>query len=108
MAFTALGESQAVEGDLAGAMATLEEGLTLRQRNPGLSPWPTIYHLLAMARVTTMAGNCPGRSSCWIRRPRRCLGSRTGWTRCMPDWGPPGRRFAVFVTTIRAESLTAP
>ena len=57
MAFTALGESQAVEGDLAGAMATLDEGRILRQRNPGLSPWPTIYHLLAMGRVTAMAGD---------------------------------------------------
>ena len=57
MAFSALGESQAIEGDLAGAMATLEEGLNLRQRNPGLSPWPTIYHLLAMGRVTAMTGD---------------------------------------------------
>ena len=57
MAFTALGEIQAIEGDLASAMATLDEGLILRQRNPGLSPWPTIYHLLAMGRVTAMAGD---------------------------------------------------
>ena len=57
MAFTALGESQAVDGDLAGAMVTLDEGLALRQRNLGLSPWPTIHHLLAMGRVTAMAGD---------------------------------------------------
>ena len=29
----------------------------LRQRNLGLSPWPTIHHLLAMGRVTAMAGD---------------------------------------------------
>ena len=40
-------------------MATLEEAAILRQRNPGLSPWPGFYLLLATARVTTMAGDLP-------------------------------------------------
>ncbi len=37
-------------------MTTLEHGLWLRRQNPGLSPWPTIHHLLAMGRVTARAG----------------------------------------------------
>lgn len=57
MAFTALGESQAACGDLTGGMITLEEGLILRRKIPGLSPWPTIYHLLAMGRVATIVGD---------------------------------------------------
>ena len=59
MALTAFAESQAADGDLVSAMATLEEAAILRQRNPGLSPWPGFYLLLATARVTTMAGDLP-------------------------------------------------
>ena len=59
MALTAFAESQAAEGDLVSAMATLEEAGILRQRNPGLSPWPGFYLLLATARVTTTAGDLP-------------------------------------------------
>ena len=33
--------------------------MILRQRNPGLSPWPTFYCLLAAARVTMTAGDLP-------------------------------------------------
>ena len=33
--------------------------MIVRQRNPGLSPWPTFYHLLAAARVATTAGDLP-------------------------------------------------
>ena len=57
MAFTALGQSQAAFGELEDAMATLEYGLTLRRRLPGLSPWPTIHHLLVMARVAGLSQN---------------------------------------------------
>jgi LuxR family transcriptional regulator, maltose regulon positive regulatory protein len=56
MAFTALGQSQAASGRLAEAMATLEQGLNLRRKNPGLSPWPTIHNLLITARVVMMSG----------------------------------------------------
>jgi LuxR family transcriptional regulator, maltose regulon positive regulatory protein len=55
MAFTTLGESRAAAGDMANALTTLEQGLTLRRKIPGLSPWPTIHHLLAMGRVLTAA-----------------------------------------------------
>lgn len=55
MAFTALGRSQAASGDLDQAMATLEHGLNLRRKIPGLSPWPTLHHLLVMGQVAIMA-----------------------------------------------------
>jgi LuxR family transcriptional regulator, maltose regulon positive regulatory protein len=56
LAFTALGQSQATSGELDKAMATLEHGLNLRRKLPGLSPWPSIHHLLVMGRVATMTG----------------------------------------------------
>jgi LuxR family maltose regulon positive regulatory protein len=59
MAYTALGQSQAASGDLAGAMAKLDYGLNLRRSAPGLSPWGTIHHLLAMGRVAIMASDLP-------------------------------------------------
>jgi LuxR family transcriptional regulator, maltose regulon positive regulatory protein len=104
MAFTALGEIQAVEGDLAGAMVTLDEGLALRQRNSGLNPWPTIYHLLAMGRVTAMDGDLARAEQLLDQAAERCLGSPMEWMPCMPGWGRPGRRFAVTISTIRAGS----
>jgi LuxR family maltose regulon positive regulatory protein len=59
LAFTALGQSQAASGELMQAMATLEHGLNLRRKIPGLSPWPTIHHLLIMGRVAGLAGDLP-------------------------------------------------
>jgi LuxR family transcriptional regulator, maltose regulon positive regulatory protein len=59
LAFTALGQSQAASGDLEKAMATLEHGLNLRRKVSGLSPWPTIHHLLVMGRVAIMANDLP-------------------------------------------------
>jgi ATP/maltotriose-dependent transcriptional regulator MalT len=59
LAFTALGQSQAASGELVQAMATLEHGLNLRRKIAGLSPWPTIHHLLIMGRVAVMAGDLP-------------------------------------------------
>lgn len=59
LAFTALGQSQAALGKLDDAMATLEHGLNLRRKVPGLSPWPTIHHLLVMGRVAIMTGDLP-------------------------------------------------
>jgi LuxR family transcriptional regulator, maltose regulon positive regulatory protein len=58
-AFTALGQSQAASGELEKAMATLDHGLKLRRKVPGLSPWPTIHHLLVMGRVAIMANDLP-------------------------------------------------
>jgi LuxR family transcriptional regulator, maltose regulon positive regulatory protein len=57
IAFTALGQSQAAFGQLEDAMATLEYGLTVRRKLPGLSPWPTIHHLLIMSRVARISGD---------------------------------------------------
>jgi LuxR family maltose regulon positive regulatory protein len=55
-AYTVMAESTADQGDLATAMAAMTEILAVRHRFPGLSPWPTIHHLLAMSRVSTSAG----------------------------------------------------
>ena len=59
LAFTALGQSQAALGKLDDAMATLEHGLQLRRKLPGLSPWPMMHHLIVMGRVAIMAGDLP-------------------------------------------------
>ncbi len=59
MAFTALGQSQAAFGEVKDAMATLEYGLILRRKLPGLSPWPTIHHLLIMGRVAGISEDLP-------------------------------------------------
>jgi LuxR family maltose regulon positive regulatory protein len=54
LAFTAIGQNQAASGKLEEAMATLDYGLNLRRKLPGLSPWPTMHHLLVMGRVAIM------------------------------------------------------
>ena len=59
MTLTAWAETQAADGDLTSAMQTLDEVMIVRERNPGLSPWPDFYYLLATARVTTTAGDLP-------------------------------------------------
>ena len=59
MAFTALGQSQAAFGEVKDAMATLEYGLILRRKLPGLSLWPTIHHLLIMGRVAGISEDLP-------------------------------------------------
>jgi LuxR family maltose regulon positive regulatory protein len=59
MAFTALGQAQAASGKLEEAMATLEYGLNLRRKIPGLTPWPLIHHLLVMARAAVIADDLP-------------------------------------------------
>ncbi len=65
MAFTALGQSQAASGQLTEAMATLEQGLNLLRKNPGLSPWPMIHHLL----VDGTRGDHVGRSAASTAAP---------------------------------------
>lgn len=59
MAFTAFGQSQASYGNLADAMVMLDHGLALRRKFPGLSPWPTMHHLLVMGRVAIISGDLP-------------------------------------------------
>ena len=56
LAYTALGQAQADERSLDEALATVEEGLVLRRRNPAEGPWGVIHHLLATARVALAAG----------------------------------------------------
>ena len=56
-AFTAYGASLAGQNRLAEAKAVLQEGLDVRRRTPGLSPWPLVHHLLAMAAVAARAGD---------------------------------------------------
>ena len=56
MAFTALGQAQAADGDTADALATLDEGLGLRRIGPDVGPWGTIHHLMTTARVYAGAG----------------------------------------------------
>ena len=51
MAFTALGQAQAEEGSLDDALATVEEGLILRRRNPARARGAMTHHLLVSARV---------------------------------------------------------
>jgi LuxR family maltose regulon positive regulatory protein len=59
LAFTALGRAQATDGQLTDAMATVEHGLQVRRRDPSLSPWATMHHLLVAARVAREAGVLP-------------------------------------------------
>jgi LuxR family maltose regulon positive regulatory protein len=52
----ALGYFLAKRGDLDEAQAALEDGLSTRRRLPGLSPWPTLIGLLALAPVHASRG----------------------------------------------------
>ena len=56
MAYTAQAQAQEAAGNLAEAMATVEQGLALRQKDPALAPWLTLHHLLVAARVAADAG----------------------------------------------------
>jgi LuxR family transcriptional regulator, maltose regulon positive regulatory protein len=55
MAFSALGLAQAAGGDITTAATTIEQGLTLRWRNPAQGPW-VLHHLLAGAHVALRVG----------------------------------------------------
>lgn len=56
-AFTAYGVSLTVQNRLTEAQAVLQDGLDVRRRNPGLSPWPLVHHLLALAVVAARSGD---------------------------------------------------
>ena len=56
MAFTARALAYAATGDLTDARASVDHGLAIRRRNPTLSPWPTMHHLLVAARVAVEQG----------------------------------------------------
>jgi LuxR family transcriptional regulator, maltose regulon positive regulatory protein len=56
----ALGYLLAKRGDLVEAQTALEDGLSTRRRLPGLSPWPTLIGLLALAPVHASLGDRGG------------------------------------------------
>jgi LuxR family maltose regulon positive regulatory protein len=53
----ALGRALAERGELEEAQKELENGLAARRRLPGLSPWPTLIGLLALAPVRAARGD---------------------------------------------------
>ena len=56
----ALGRALAERGELEEAEKELENGLFARRRLPGLSPWPTLIGLLALAPVRAARGDRVG------------------------------------------------
>lgn len=56
----ALGRALAGRGRLEEAQEELERGISARRRLPGLSPWPTLIALLALAPVRTALGDRAG------------------------------------------------
>jgi LuxR family transcriptional regulator, maltose regulon positive regulatory protein len=56
----ALGRALAERGRLEEAQEELESGLSARRRLPGLSPWPTLIGLLALAQVHAVRGDRAG------------------------------------------------
>ena len=60
MASIALGYVLAKRGDMLEAKTELEKGLSTRRTLPGLSPWPTLMALLALAPVRSALGDRDG------------------------------------------------
>jgi LuxR family maltose regulon positive regulatory protein len=60
LALIALGRALAERGELQEAQEELENGLSARRRLPGLSPWPTLIGLLALAPVRAARGDRSG------------------------------------------------
>jgi LuxR family maltose regulon positive regulatory protein len=56
IAFTARAQACAAAGDLTTAAADVDHALAVRRRNPTLSPWPTMHHLLVAASVAADQG----------------------------------------------------
>jgi LuxR family transcriptional regulator, maltose regulon positive regulatory protein len=56
----ALGYALGQRGDLTEAQTELENGLSARRRLPGLSPWPTLIGLTALASVRSARGDRGG------------------------------------------------
>jgi LuxR family maltose regulon positive regulatory protein len=56
----ALGRALTERGKLEEAQKELESGLSARRRLPGLSPWPTLIGLLALAPVRAARGDRAG------------------------------------------------
>ena len=60
VALIALGHVLLEDGELDEARLKLESGLSARRRLPGLSPWPTLLGLVALARVQLALGDRAG------------------------------------------------
>jgi LuxR family transcriptional regulator, maltose regulon positive regulatory protein len=60
VASIALGRTLVEHGNLEEAEKELESGLSARRRLPGLSPWPTLIGLLALAPVRAERGDRAG------------------------------------------------
>src|SRR5215213_6105819 len=56
----ALGYALAKQGEMLEAQTELERGLSPRTSLPGMSPWPTLIALLALARVRSERGDRAG------------------------------------------------
>ena len=56
----ALGYALAKQDEMVEAQIELERGLSPRMRLPGMSPWPTLIALLALARVRSERGDRGG------------------------------------------------
>ncbi|GAA3611379.1 LuxR C-terminal-related transcriptional regulator [Microlunatus ginsengisoli] len=54
-AYTVVGAVRLSDGDVGGALHILDEGLQIRRRLPGLTPWPLIYHLIVMVKAAARA-----------------------------------------------------
>ena len=56
----ALGCTLAAQGEMVEAQTELDRGLSSRMSLPGMSPWPTLIALLALARVRSERGDRGG------------------------------------------------
>ena len=75
----ALGYVLAKQGEMVEAQTELERGLTPRMSLPGMSPWPTLIALLALARVCSERGDRGG--------ARQVLGEARTMLQRYPDAG---------------------
>ena len=75
-AYTAYGIALTEQGRLPAALETFEVGLQSRRQTPGLSPWPLIHHLIAMASLTALMGDPDGRTGLLLAE----VDALTPWT----------------------------
>jgi LuxR family maltose regulon positive regulatory protein len=75
-AYTAYGVALAAQGHLTAALETLEVGLRLRRQLPGLSPWPLVHHLIAMASLIARIGDPDDRTGLLLAE----VDALTPWT----------------------------
>jgi LuxR family maltose regulon positive regulatory protein len=100
IAFTALAQARARDGQLTGAMTAVEHGLKVRRRNPSLAPWATMHHLLVAARVERDAGRLPV--------ARDLLDEATALMDRFPDGMGPMRERLAAVQALVSSSVASP